>query len=279
MSFFGSKSWRHHGLAVVTALSLLLTTALALAGGRIEWGSKTLKPRSDNVSWNIEFAVFLPKPPDVPSVTMKFIFQEMVAYERSIEDGDKHTSRHVPLEGKQPIVETQEVGFLDPRSGKIENRTKFTFKLHRDHGYECGEYKVTVRDSRNDAIIGQPTTLIFGGENEEVDRRSVVFSGEKKKEKKKDAPADGTTKVDLDAPDGDAKKADESGRDKTVDTKDKLEVPPEEASSADAEKVKQKPGGCGCSVPGQNKNPASWGWFVAASAFLLGRRLTSKRAA
>jgi len=274
MSFFGSKSWRHHQIAFVTASLLLLSSALALAGGRIEWGGKTLKLRSDNVSWNVEMTFFLGKSPDVPSVPMKFIFQETVAYERSIEDGDKHTSRKVPIEGKQPNVETQDVGFLDPRSGKIENRTKFTFKLHRDHGYECGEYKVTVRDSRNDSMIGQPTTLILGGENEEVDRRSVVFSGEKKKEKKK--PAEGTTDDGSEA----SKKADaEPGRDKSVDTSNKLEVPPEESTKpAEPEEIKKKPGGCGCSVPGESSNRSGhWVWAIAATALLVGRKRTRKQ--
>lgn len=273
MSFSGSKSWRHHGLAVVSALMLLLTSALALAGGRIEWGSKTIKPRSDGVSWNVEMTFYMTKPPDVPSVPMKFIFQETVAYERSLEDGDKHTSRKVPLEGKQPNVESQDVGFLDPRSGKIEKRTKFSFKLHRDHGYECGEYKVTVRDGRTDAMIGQPTTLILGGENEEIDRRSVVFSGEKKKEKKKTdegASGDSEKKADAEA---------EPGRDKSVDTANKLEVPPEEneKTGAEPEELKKKPGGCGCTVPGDASHSyVSWGWLVAGAAFLFGRRVTRK---
>lgn len=274
MSFFGTKSWRHHGLALITALMLLLTTAFAFAAGTIQWGAKTLKPRSDNVSWNVEISIFMPKPPDVPSVPMKFIFQQTVRYERSILDGDKHVETKQPVEGVQPIVESVDVGFLDPVSGTIQKRTKFTFKLHRDHGFECGEYKVTVRDARNDAIVGQPTNLIFGGQNEEVDRRSVVFSGEKKKEKKK---------VDADAPSDNSKKsdsaADDPGRDKTVDTQNKLDVPPEDDKSVANEEVKKKPGGCGCSVPGQHENSSAWGWFFAASALLLGRRLTPKRAA
>jgi MYXO-CTERM domain-containing protein len=277
MSFFGSKRWRHHGFAVTAALLLLLTTTLALAGGRIEWGSKTLKPRSDNVSWNVEIAMFLPKPPDVPSVPMKFIFQQTVRYERSILDGDKHVENKTPVEGVQPIVESVDVGFLDPRSGKIEKRTKFTFKLHRDHGFECGEYKVTVRDARNDAMIGQPTTLIFGGQNEEVDRRSVVFSGEKKKEKKK---ADSGTADGEKAGDSEKKadaEADDPGRDKTVDTQNKLETPPEESNPAANEEVKKKPGGCGCSVPGQHSNRSNLGWLLALTALIVGRRFASKR--
>lgn len=277
MSFFGSKRWRHHGLSVTAALLLLLTTTLALAAGRIEWGSKTLKPRSDNVSWNVEIAIFMPKPPDVPSVPMKFIFQQTVRYERSILDGDKHVENKTPVEGVQPIVESVDVGFLDPRSGKIEKRTKFTFKLHRDHGFECGEYKVTVRDARNDTVVGQPTTLIFGGQNEEVDRRSVVFSGEKKKEKKKaDAGATESSSEGDESKKSDGA-ADEPGRDKSVDTSNQLEVPPEETNPVADEEIKKKPGGCGCTIPGEQRNRSAWGWLVAATAILLRRRVSSKR--
>jgi MYXO-CTERM domain-containing protein len=278
MSVFGSKTWRRQGLAFTTALLLLLVSAIALAAGRIEWGNKTLKPRSDNQSWNIEIAIFLPKPPDVPSVPMRFIFEEKVAYERSIEDGDKHTTRKVPLEGKQPIIESVDVGFLDPRSGKIENRTKFTFKLHRDHGFECGEYKVTVRDARNDVVVGQPTTLIFGGENEEVDRRSVVFTGEKKKKKEKPAgsPAGDSASADG-ASDTSEKKADDASAEK-ADTRPALETPPEETNqTADAEEIKKKPGGCGCTLPGEpSSTGAAWAGLLAGAALLLRRRMTAK---
>jgi MYXO-CTERM domain-containing protein len=277
MSVFGSKTWRRQGLALTTALLLLLASAIALAAGRIEWGSKTLKPRSDNQSWNVEIAIFLPKPPDVPSVPMRFVFEEKVAYERSIEDGDKHTTRKVPLEGKQPIVESVDVGFLDPRSGKIENRTKFTFKLHRDHGFECGEYKVTVRDARNDAVVGQPTTLIFGGENEEVDRRSVVFTGEKKKEKKKPAEGANADGASGDGAASDGEKKNDASEAK-ADTRPALETPPEDSKdSAAPEEIKKKPGGCGCTIPGEpSSTGALWAGLVAGAALLLRRRRTSK---
>jgi hypothetical protein len=279
MSFFGTKSWRHHGLALVSALLLLLSTALAFAAGRIEWANKTLKPRSDNVSWNVEITIFMPNAPDVPSVPTKFIFQQTVRYERSILDGDKHVEIKQPVEGVQPIVESVDVGFLDPLSGKIQKRTKFTFKLHRDHGFECGEYKVTVRDARNDTMIGQPTTLIFGGQNEEVDRRSVVFTGEPKK-KKKDAAktAEGTQKVDLNEPDEKSSEGAKADHDKPATATNPNELPPEEGNPVKDEELKKKPGGCGCSVPGQSRG-LGWGWLIASSLLLIGRRRSLKRAA
>ncbi|HEY5957658.1 MAG TPA: MYXO-CTERM sorting domain-containing protein [Polyangiaceae bacterium] len=273
------KSWQRQWIALAAWLLMLLVSGVAFAGGRIEWGSKKIKPRSDNNSWNIDIKIFMPKAPDVPSVPTKFIFLQTVYYERAMVDGDKLTVRNVPIEGKLPIVESVDIGFLDPRSGKIENRTQFSFKLHRDHGFECGEYKVTVRDARNDSIIGQPVNIVLDGENEVIDRRSIVFSGEKKK------------KVDSTGGTGDEKKADEKKADekkadekKTDDSKAtdsaksdapaaNEEAPSEENATADAEKVKQKPGGCGCSMPGNDHQSRSiLGWFGVVTAILLGRR-------
>lgn len=277
MHLFGSKSWRRQGLALVSALSLLLITAVALAAGRIEWGSKTLKPRSDNNSWNVDIAIFMAAPPNVPSVPMKFVFQQLVKYERSILDGDKHVEQKIPIQDAQPIIESVDVGFLDPLSGSIQKRTKFSFKLHRDHGFDCGEWKVTVRDTRNDQVVGQPTTLIFGGQNEEVDRRSIVFSGEKKKEKKE-------AKVDADVPDSEKEKtkekkaADDAASNQASEPGSSLDVPPADENPVEDAEVKKKPGGCGCSVPGQSRNEAPWGLLFAATALFVGRRYTSKRA-
>jgi MYXO-CTERM domain-containing protein len=96
----------------------------------------------------------------------------------------------VPLENKPPLVESVDVGFLDPSNGTIQKRTRFSFKVSRTHGYEAGEYDVTIKDGRTDASLGGATRIVFDGENEVIDRRAVVFSGEKKKEEKKDDDAD-----------------------------------------------------------------------------------------
>ena len=71
------------------ALLMLIITLIAgtaLAAGRIEWKSKNFKERSDK-SWLLEFAVYLPRAPDVAYVPMKFEFQPEVYYERSLIDG------------------------------------------------------------------------------------------------------------------------------------------------------------------------------------------------
>lgn len=275
MFLFGSKSRQRKFMALAMGLVVLLVSALALAAGRIEWASKKIKPRSDGNSWNIELKVFLPRAPDVPSVPTKFVFLQTVYYERSMVDGDKLIVRNVPMEGKLPIVESVDIGFLDPRAGKIENRTQFSFKINRDHGFECGEYKVTVRDARNDSIIGQPTSIVLDGENEVIDRRSVVFTGESKKKKKVDSDGGASDEKKADekkdekkADDADSKKSEEPAADKEKEPA----APAEDSGDAvDAEQVKKKPGGCGCRMPGNEANSAGFGWLGLATALLLSR--------
>jgi len=266
-------------LLVASVLFGLSHSTVASAAGRVEWKSKTVKERDDK-SWHLEVAIYMPKAPDIPHVPMKFEFQPEVYYERDMVDGDKLVEHKVPLENRQALIESVDVGFLDSGSGKIEPRTRFTFKLTRAHGYEAGEYKVSIHDGRNDQAVGASVTLIFEGENEVIDRRAMVFSGNDKK-KKKDADAD-TKKVD------DDKKSDTASDDKKADdsTADKSDAP---APSADADKakepandepgtIKEKPGGCGCRVQGGSSDSNAGLAFaaLAVSGVLLRRR---KRAA
>jgi MYXO-CTERM domain-containing protein len=222
---------------------LLLVAATALAAGRIDWKSKTFKERSDK-SWLLELAIYLPRSPDVAYVPMKFEFQPEVYYERSLLDGhDGPVDRKVPLENRQPLIESVDVGFMDQATTKIESRTRFSFKVKRDLGYEAGEYKVTVRDTRNGQVVGSATTIIFDGENEIIDRRAMVFSGEKKKDKKPDekkAAADDDKKSD--AADSDSDKQDAKSDDDAKPAGDNSggDKPPP---------VEKKSGGCGCRLP------------------------------
>ena len=262
-------SWRRN-LGLAWTLTVLLIAAVAAAAGRIDWGpNKTIKPRADGNSWNVDIKIFMPKAPDVPTVQMKFEFLQKVYYERAMMDGDKLVTRNVPIEGKQPVVETADVGFLDPQTSRIENRTRFTFKLHRDHGLDCGEYRVTVRDTRNGQIIGSPITLILGGENEVIDRRSIIFTGEKKKEKKKEKTDDAAASdSSSDAP----KKKDEPAAEAAPPAN---EVPPPDEPADNPETIKKKPGGCGCRVPGsssQNGAASSVLWLAAGLAMARRRR-------
>ncbi len=170
--------------AVAFALAILSLASVALASGRVQWTNTHPKER-DGESWHLEVKIFLARAPAVPHIPVKFEFKPTAYYERDMVDGDKIVERKVPLTNNQDIIEDVDIGFLDPSDGKIQARTKFSFKITRAHGFEAGEYKVTIRDARNGSLIGTPTHLVLDGENKAIDRRTMVFSGNDKPKKKK----------------------------------------------------------------------------------------------
>jgi MYXO-CTERM domain-containing protein len=256
---FAARRWL---LVVCQLLVLLLCTSSALAAGRVEWKSKTAKERDDK-SWRLEVAIYMPRAPDVPHVPMKFEFQPVAYYARDMTDGDKLVEHTVPLTDRQSLIESVDVGFMDSGSGKIESRTKFSFKVTRAHGYEAGEYKVTIKDTRNGQTVGTPTTLKFEGENEIVDRRAMVFTGkDKKKDEKKEGDGDKPAGDDAKKTEGegDAAKSEEPAPG-SEDSK-----PADEGPAADGPPpIEEKPGGCGCRVAGGGDHSS-----LAAALALLG---------
>ena len=257
-------------LLVLLSLFVLFSSTSALAAGRVEWKSKDLQEREGG-SWRLEVAFFLGRTPDVAHVPMKFEFQPVAYYERSMVDGDKLLERVVPLDNRQALIESVDVGFMDSGSGKIESRTRFSFKVTRAHGYEAGEYKVTIRDSRNGQAIGTATTLKFKGENEVIDRRAMVFSGEKKKkkeEKKEEKKDDAEAKPEGDKPAASAEeKSDTSASE-----------PSDDSAGNEPAPIKEKPGGCGCrlqpNVPGGS---AALAGLFCAVAVLVRRKTRAAR--
>jgi MYXO-CTERM domain-containing protein len=252
-------------VALITLVVTLLLASSAFAAGRIEWKSKTFKERSDK-SWMLEFAVYLPRAPDVAYVSMKFEFEPTVYFERALVDGHEGpVERKVPLSNQQLKIETVDVGFMDAATAKIEARTRMSFKIKRELGYEAGEYKVTVRDTRNGQTVGAAQTIVFDGQNEIIDRRAMVFSGEKKKEKKpEEKQATEEKKSDEGAADKSDDKADAAEGDKDSDGN---------SGHADPPPVEKKSGGCGCRMPGDSA-AGELGWLVplALGAALMRRR-------
>jgi hypothetical protein len=255
-------------LSALCACAVLLVSPSVLAVGKVEWKSKTLK--ETDKAWKVDVAIYLPKPPDVPTMPMKFEFQPTVYYERSLLDGDKLVERKVPLENRQALIESVDVGFLDPGSGKIEKRTKFIFKLTRGHGYEAGEYQVTIRDGRSGNVIGASTRLIFQGQNETIDRRAMVFTGNEKKKKAKseEAKSEGESGSEGEKA-ADSEKAADDGSDDSAAGEASAAASSEAESSSGAEPspppaIKEKPGGCGCKLSGAGAG----GWSAALSAAL-----------
>lgn len=258
-----SDGWLKRLSVMACALAVLLMAGSAMAYGRVEWPPRNVKPRSDGNSWNIELKIYLPKAPDFANMPVKFEFKPLVYYERAMVDGDKLIERRVPLDGREAIIESVDIGFLDPGSASIQSRTRFSFKITRGHGFECGEYRLTLRDGRNGQIIGQPTTLILGGENEVIDRRSIIFSGEKKK--KKDDKKEGE-KAAADEGSGDSEQSSEDSAESEEEADAAEEEDPAPAPESDAEDpdydpdadappaIEEKPGGCGCRVGASGRN-------------------------
>jgi MYXO-CTERM domain-containing protein len=259
-------------LVVFLGLGLFLLSGSALAAGRVEWKDKAPKEREGG-SWRLELAIFLNSPPDVAHVPMKFEFQPIAYYERSMVDGDKLIERTVPLEHRQSLIESVDVGFLDSGSGKIEKRTRFTFKVTRAHGYEAGEYKVTIKDSRNGATVGTPTTLKLNGQNEVIDRRAMVFTGEKKKKpaeaKPDEAKPDEAKAADSSSTDSDAAETASPSEDSAA-----ADASEESSNAADAPPAIEEKPGAGCHLVGSS-GPATLpalGALGLVLAFSLRRR-------
>jgi MYXO-CTERM domain-containing protein len=152
-------------------------------------------------------------------------------------------------------VESVDVSFLDPGAGQIQKRTKFSFKVTRGHGYEAGEYEVTIKDGRTDSAIGTKVRLVFEGENEVIDRRAMVFSGEKKKKK------------DEDKGDGDGEPKSEKKQITEDDPAFWAGGPKSDTDTSDQEVDPKR--GCGCRVEGKSAGSDALG------ASLLGLALAA----
>jgi MYXO-CTERM domain-containing protein len=258
-------------LALLTLVATSLLAGSAFAAGRIEWKSKTFKERSDK-SWLLEFAVYLPRAPDVAYVSMKFEFEPTVYFERALVDGHEGpVERKVPLSNQQLKIETVDIGFMDGATAKIEARTRMSFKIKRELGYEAGEYKVTVRDTRNGQTVGAAQTIVFDGQNDIIDRRAMVFSGEKKK-KPEEKKATEEKKSDEGA--ADKSDGDKSNGEKSSDGDESKESDGDNSGQDDPPPVEKKSGGCGCRMPG-NSAAGELGWLVPLA---LGAALTRRRA-
>lgn len=255
-------AWLRALFAVCTALFVLAVPSTASAAGRVVWKSTTIKERTSNESWRLEMEIHLPRAPEIAHKSMKFEFTQTAEFERSLVDGhEEPQTRTVPLTNQQSIIESQTVGFMDPGTGKVQSRTRFSFKVTRAHGYKAGTWKVKIKDGDTGAPIGYETTLRLEGENPVVDRRSIVFHGGKKKEKKEESS-------DSDAPSGDAPSDDSS----SGDSEEEMYMgEPELDEGQTPPSIEEKPGG-GCHYSPRPTEPL---WFLLGlglGASLLVRR-------
>lgn len=250
-------------LTPLLTLAILMFSFTSAAQGQVKW--KRQKINESNGSWNIDLEFHMKKAPDIAIVPMRFEFTPEVYYERSLVDGkDEPVINRMPLTDRQPIVSTQDVGFMNPGTGKLESRTRFAFKLTRDEGFEAGEYKVVLEDKRTGKKMGAPVRLTLEGENPVIDRRSISFDPNKKKEKKE--PTDEEKAAMEDPPDPDSEEFWAGGPQGEDDPSDKPLPPPAH--------MQERP--CACRVPGGSSQQVTFprfaGFAVLGFAALLVRR-------
>ena len=275
-----------HLIAILAMLAVLVVSGVAGAAGRAQWSSKTYKER-DGGSWRLDITIYLARAPDTAHLPVKFEFMPTAYYERAMLDGDKLVERKIPLTGRQALIESVDIGFMDPGTGKIEKRTKFTFKVTRAHGYEAGEYKVTLRNGRNGQVIGTPTTLVFDGENEVIDRRAMVFATQGKKKKTggemKEVDKDGNVKEGEGAASeggggegegGSSEAASAEGGEETAAEPTAEEGGGETAGASEdpPQEIKEKPGGCGCRIEDRRDSSEAFGVLALLALVWLRRK-------
>jgi hypothetical protein len=243
------------------ALAALFISSPAHAAGRVVWKTTTFTEKEGKGYWRLDLEIHLSKAPDVSWYPMKFEFEPTAYYERALMDGKEGPQeRTVPLTGQQSLIESQDVGFLDAGTGKTQSRTKFTFKLTRAHGYEAGEYKVTIRDASTGSMIGTPTTLKFKGENEIIDRRAMVFQASDSKKKKKDEAA---KQAAAEESQSESAPAEESPAPESSE--------PAPSEGAAPPPVEERPGG-GCHHSGPHPEQTGWIVLLVGMGVLLARR-------
>jgi hypothetical protein len=249
-------------LVLLSGLCLLAGSASA---ARVVWKRTKLDEVSN--AWKINVDLYLDRVPDVPHVPFRFTFTPTTYFERSLVDGKKDpVIRELPLEHQQPIVESVDVGFLDPGSGKTVSRTRFSFEITRDRGFQAGKYEVKVADARNSKDLAGATSLTLDGENEVVDRRSMVFDSKKESKPEKAAGAPAAEEKKELSPEDDAFWA---GGPKQGEEKQAPLPPP--AS------MQQKPG-CGCRMGERSSDGTALSLVVALGACMAVRR-NARRAA
>jgi MYXO-CTERM domain-containing protein len=234
--------------AYAALLAVLLTASLAAAYGSVKWKSTRLKESESGGSWHIELTISLPQTPDLPTIPTKFKFQQKMVYERYLDDAhkEKPVVRKIPTPGKQPIIEGSDIGFLDPGLGKIQKRTRFSFKITRGHGFEAGEYQVTITDTRKGAQLGGATRLILEGDNPAVDRRSMIFASDDSKKDKKKEEEERKKKAEMAAASSNEPEESEEWWPEITEEEEYGRPPPEE---------EEKPGACGCRTAGNAARP------------------------
>lgn len=262
----------HKLLAVLFAViaGVVLFARPAFAAGQFKLKSTEVQEVSG--AWHLYVTIELPKAPLTAHQPLKFVFTKTAVYERSLVDGRNDPVMSVQtVSDPTPAVENLDVDFADP-SGKIFKGTRFDFGLTRTRGFEAGEYTVELRTS-DGTTIGTKQNLKLKGENPVVDRRAIAFNAKDKAIKKVEGVDAGANQAKNDEPVA----AHNMSGDVTPTGTATGFVPPEGQQETDEEKIKTRPKGCGCDVPG-GFDPAAY-LFVLPLAGLGAVALRRRRSA
>lgn len=246
---------------VLFAALMLLWSSEALAAS---WKLKNNEVNEVAGAWHLYVSIELSAPPPTAHTPMKFLFTKQAVYERALTDNSKDPVMNVvPLTGQMPQVESLDVDFADG-SGKIFKGTRFDFGVTRTRGFEAGEYKMELKTA-DGLLIGAAQRLVLKGDNPVVDRRAITFNAKDPKIKKIDA---------VDA--GQTAKNDVEANVQTTEVSPTGSAAPFIPASAyqptEEEKVKEKPGGCGCDVPGVSPRSLAGLALPALALVLFARR-------
>jgi MYXO-CTERM domain-containing protein len=253
---------RRAGLFLV--LLALVVPSLASAADRVVWKRQSVSESEG--AWKVSMEIHLSRAPDIPHIPVRFTFTPVTYFERALVDGKKDpVVRKIPLESQQPIVESVDVGFMDPGTGKTAKRTRFSFHVTRDRGFDAGQYEVEVTNSHTGKKMGGKVTLTLNGDNPVVDRRSIVFDEKKKDEGESGGPKPAAPKEKTLTPQDDAFW---EGGPRQPDEPEAPLPPPAH--------LQEKPG-CGCRVGGEPARDGGASLAALGLALaLIGRRRFSR---
>ena len=263
---------RHFPFALATLVTLfvaLFTLPALAAAGSVKFKSTDVSETSG--AWHLFVKIELPKVPLTAHQSMKFVLTKTSEYERSLVDGHKDpVLTRTALSGQTPTIESLDVDFADP-SGKIFKGTNFDFGLTRARGYVAGEYKVEVRSS-DGSTIGSAQNLVLKGDNDVVDRRAMTFNANSKSIKKVEG-YDGGAVAQNDV--GPAANNLGNGEVTPTGTAEPF-IPKEGYNETEEEKIKTRPKGCGCNVPGIANGEYVFSFLPLAGLAVAIRRRTRK---
>jgi len=239
--------------ATLSLLSLFVVARPAFAAGSVKAENGGVIKEEDG-KWKLKLTIDYGGTPEIQFIPMDFTFEQVVLYERSLTDegGDKPILNKNQLQNQTPQIEGMDVGFSDG-TGKILRTTNFTVVLKRDHGFEAGEYMLTLKKGDGGQQIGQKIRITLNGDNPVINRKSMNFGADKGR----DDPAKVKSKS-LDA----SQNASKDEGDKSGDGSSSGSGSGDTGTAGDQPgAVKPKQGGCGCELVGEPRRGVA-GWLV-----------------